>query len=122
MPEAASLTVVVHSAATDQLLSCLRSKLLSYNVEVGEPHGDRVRVIDLGSRLDSLRDLLDQRLDQCAERLSVPERRNLLLVEMSSDVGTGGLTEGDRSGLDEPSNTGHRPNSLKRAPHGRPES
>ena len=66
---------------------------LSYNVEVGEPDGDRVSVMDLGSNVDSLRDLLDQRLDQCAERLRVPERRDLLLVDMSSDVGMGGLTE-----------------------------
>ena len=94
--QAASLTVVIHSVATDQLLSCLRSHLLPYNVEVGEPHGDRVCVVDLGSNPDSLRDLLDQRLDQCAERLSVPERRDLLLVDMSSDVGMGGLTKGER--------------------------
>ena len=114
MPQAARLTVVVHSVATDQLLSCLRSNLLSYNVEVGEPHGDRVCVVDLGGNLDSLRDLLDQRLDQCAERLSVPERRDLLLVDMSGDVGMGGLAGGDRSGLDEPSNAGHRINSLEK--------
>ena len=83
MSEVASLTVVAHGVATDQLLFCLRASLSSFNVEVGDLNGDRVCVVALGSNLDNLRHLVDQRLDQCAERLNVLERRDLLLVEMS---------------------------------------
>ena len=65
MTQVACLTIVTHGVATDQLLSCLRASVVSNNVNVGEPCGDRVLVVDLGN-VDSLHDLLDQRLDQCA--------------------------------------------------------
>ncbi len=83
MPEVACLTVVAHGVATDQLIFCLRANLSSYNVEVREPDGDRVYVVDLGGKVDSLHDLLDQRLDQCAERLNIPVREHLLLIALA---------------------------------------
>ena len=71
MPVVACLIVVAHGVATDQLLFCLRANLASDSVELREPAGDRVYAVDLEDKVDNLHDLLDQRLDQCAERLNI---------------------------------------------------
>ena len=83
MPVVACLIVVAHGAATDQLLFCLRANLASDSVELREPAGDRVYAVDLDDKVDNLHDLLDQRLDQCAERLNITVWEDLVLVANS---------------------------------------
>ena len=83
MPVVACLIVVAHGVATDQLLFCLRANLASDSVELREPDGDRVYAVDLEGTVDNLHDLVEQRLDQCAERLNIPVWEDLVLIANS---------------------------------------
>ena len=44
---------------------------------------DRVYAVDLEGTVDNLHDLVEQRLDQCAERLNIPVWEDLVLIANS---------------------------------------
>jgi hypothetical protein len=81
MAQTGSITVMAHGEPADQLLACLRARVAAYNVGTGEPDGPHVLVTNSSGSVDDLQRFLDAHLDQCAQQLGVPNRRDHLLVD-----------------------------------------
>jgi hypothetical protein len=79
-PQAGSITIMADDEPAAELLSCLREKLRKLRVEIAEPDGHHVWVTDHSGSVASLPDLLEERLDQCAQVLGVSDWRVHLLV------------------------------------------
>jgi hypothetical protein len=80
-PQAGSITIMDDDDPAADLLSCLRKNLGELRVEIAEPDGHHVWVTDHSGSVASLPDLLEERLDQCAQALGVSDWRGRLLVD-----------------------------------------
>jgi hypothetical protein len=80
-PQAGSITIMADDEPATELLSCLRENVRELRVEIAEPDGHHVWVTDHSGSVASLRDLIEERLDQCGQAMGVSDWRDHLLVD-----------------------------------------